>query len=164
MAIKTKEQLKALSESTFFDNNEGQITPASHRAFIVDLIDSMGTQGGGGSSLDLGVQSILLSQVSGHILSIDPGQLMSVAVGGASGLKNGNVLTVEVFNDTSYTDINTIDISDALGLFDLVLFSGEAGSMPPPSLRKASVVYTFTCIKPGETGTRLIVNASTYQI
>jgi uncharacterized protein (TIGR02145 family) len=37
----TKEQLKALSNNTFFDNEQGLINPAEHRAFNEALIDSM---------------------------------------------------------------------------------------------------------------------------
>jgi hypothetical protein len=37
----TKEQLKALSDKTFFDNDQGEIEPAEHRAFNNALIDNM---------------------------------------------------------------------------------------------------------------------------
>lgn len=41
MAKKTKEELKALSNVTFLDNNTGEIQPAAHRAFINDVLDSV---------------------------------------------------------------------------------------------------------------------------
>ncbi len=37
----TKEQLKQLSDSTFFDNDQGLITPSDHRAFNNSLIDTL---------------------------------------------------------------------------------------------------------------------------
>jgi hypothetical protein len=39
----TKEQLKVLSDETFFDNDQGEIEPAEHRVFneaLIDFIDS----------------------------------------------------------------------------------------------------------------------------
>lgn len=44
MAQKTRIQLVSDSDSTFLDNNTGQIIPANHRTFNDDLIDSVATQ------------------------------------------------------------------------------------------------------------------------
>jgi uncharacterized protein (TIGR02145 family) len=41
MSILTQGQLKALSNGTFFDNDQGEIEPAEHRAFNEALIDSV---------------------------------------------------------------------------------------------------------------------------
>ena len=41
MAIKTKDELKELSSTTFYDNDLGGITPEDHRQFNEDMIDSM---------------------------------------------------------------------------------------------------------------------------
>ncbi|MDR3134250.1 MAG: hypothetical protein LBU42_09595 [Prevotellaceae bacterium] len=43
MATLTKSQLKTLSNSTFFDNDQGEIEPSGHRAFNEDFIDSVYT-------------------------------------------------------------------------------------------------------------------------
>lgn len=43
MAVKTKDALKTQSAETFYDNDLGGITPADHRQFNEDLIDSMAT-------------------------------------------------------------------------------------------------------------------------
>jgi hypothetical protein len=40
MARKTIDQLKQQSDKTFFDNTAGEITPAGHRAFNDDLLES----------------------------------------------------------------------------------------------------------------------------
>jgi hypothetical protein len=40
----TQAELKALSDSTFFDNNTGEIEPSEHRAFNNQLIDSIYNQ------------------------------------------------------------------------------------------------------------------------
>ncbi len=37
----TKNELKALSNNTFYDNNSGEITPQKHRAFNDAMIDTM---------------------------------------------------------------------------------------------------------------------------
>jgi hypothetical protein len=41
MAVLTKEELKTLSDETFYDNDLGEIDPSEHRAFNDDLIDSV---------------------------------------------------------------------------------------------------------------------------
>jgi hypothetical protein len=41
MAIKTKDELKTLSDSTFSTNGLGQITAENHRAFNDDILDSI---------------------------------------------------------------------------------------------------------------------------
>lgn len=56
MAEKTKDALKEQSSTTFYDNDLGGITPADHRQFNEDLIDSMATAAQG-SKADSAIQA-----------------------------------------------------------------------------------------------------------
>lgn len=64
MAVKSKETLKTQSSETFYDNDLGGITPADHRQFNEDLIDSMATVAQGNKA-DTAIQGI---KVSGSFL------------------------------------------------------------------------------------------------
>lgn len=64
MAVKSKETLKTQSAETFYDNDSGGITPADHRQFNEDLIDSMATVAQGNKA-DTAIQGI---KVSGSFL------------------------------------------------------------------------------------------------
>lgn len=64
MAVKSKDILKAQSSETFYDNDSGGITPADHRQFNEDLIDSMATVAQGNKA-DTAIQGI---KVSGSFL------------------------------------------------------------------------------------------------
>lgn len=64
MAVKSKETLKTQSSETFYDNDLGGITPADHRQFNEDLIDSMATVAQGNKA-DTAIQGV---RVSGSFL------------------------------------------------------------------------------------------------
>lgn len=64
MAVKSKETLKTQSAETFYDNDLGGITPADHRQFNEDLIDSMATVAQGNKA-DTAIQGV---RVSGSFL------------------------------------------------------------------------------------------------
>lgn len=64
MAVKSKDTLKTQSAETFYDNDSGGITPADHRQFNEDLIDSMATAAQGNKA-DTAIQGI---KVSGSFL------------------------------------------------------------------------------------------------
>lgn len=64
MAVKSKETLKTQSSETFYDNDLGGITPADHRQFNEDLIDSMATVAQGNKA-DTAIQGV---RVNGSFL------------------------------------------------------------------------------------------------
>lgn len=63
MAVKSKDILKTQSAETFYDNDSGGITPADHRQFNEDLIDSMATAAQGNLA-ETSIQGLLLGQNS----------------------------------------------------------------------------------------------------
>lgn len=127
MAVKSKETLKTQSSETFYDNDLGGITPADHRQFNEDLIDSMATVAQGNKA-DTAIQGV---RVSGSFLptttvggknivdwSNGPATaaqgkkadtaIQAATIGGAAVTKSGTTLQLPAYpaevEDTAFTE------------------------------------------------------------
>lgn len=124
MAEKTKDALKEQSSTTFYDNDLGGITPADHRQFNEDLIDSMATAAQG-SKADTAVQKIRMSTPSGsQLLSgpnvVFPEVIQAVTVGDEPVELNGVTLPLPAIPDVK-THVSPTKYTSDKG----VLLSGD---------------------------------------
>lgn len=111
MAVKTKDALKTQSAETFYDNDLGGITPADHRQFNEDLIDSMATLAQGVKA-DMAIQT---ATVGGSVIPKSGNKLVfpdyatsaqgkkadtavqAATIGGAAVTKSGTTLQLPAY-------------------------------------------------------------------
>jgi hypothetical protein len=95
MAVIIKEQLKTLSDDTFFDNDQGEIDPSEHRAFNNELIDALvtgATLNGNDVPVNNGKLEITFNDITAATFIVDSDEALAAWANNAEGNDYSHVL------------------------------------------------------------------------